>query len=172
MTDPAGQSSGFAMPGVDQIGIVVHNCDEAVEMLSSVFGIGPWDVKDVEFTGVEVRGEPTSLKARIGFAQAGAVQIEVIQPLEGRSIYDEHLETKGDGLHHLGFLVPDMDERVAEMARRGVGVLQAGHTGRKSGFAYLDTAKSAGVILEFISASSGILRYFESVKQMGKKPQT
>jgi len=169
MAEAAGQSAGFAMPGVDQVGIVVRNLDQAIEMYSSIWGIGPWDVQNVEFGDVTVRGKPASLKARIGFAQLGPVQIELIQPLEGRSIYDEHLETKGEGLHHLGFLVPDMEERVAEMERRGVAVLQSGRMGRKSGFAYMDTTQSAGVILEFIMASSGTVRYFESLKQLGKQ---
>jgi catechol 2,3-dioxygenase-like lactoylglutathione lyase family enzyme len=125
-------------------------------------------VRDVEYADATVHGKATSFKARFGFAQAGPVQIELIQPLEGQTIYDEHLATKGEGLHHLGFLVPDMEERVAEMAKRGVGVLQSGRIGRSSGFAYLDTSKSAGVILEYIKASPGMVKYFESVKQLGK----
>ncbi len=40
-----------------------------------------------------------------GYAQSGAVVLELAQLLEGRSHVAEFLEERGTGLHHLGFFV-------------------------------------------------------------------
>jgi hypothetical protein len=37
------------------------------------------------------------------------LMLELIQPLAGDNIYAEHLERKGEGLHHVGFFVPSLD---------------------------------------------------------------
>ena len=60
---------------VDQIGIVVKDIDKVIESWSSLFGIGPWTIRDMG-------GD--SVKVRLAFANLGPVQIELIQPVEGR----------------------------------------------------------------------------------------
>ena len=67
----------------------------------------------------------------------------------GENIYREFLEAKGEGLHHVGFSVTDLDDRLAELKKQGVGVLFSGKTERAS-FAYLEPGKTGGVIFELI----------------------
>ena len=40
------------------------------------------------------RGQPSDWSARVGFCWIGDKQLEIIQPLNGPSIYYEHLEKK------------------------------------------------------------------------------
>lgn len=167
MADVAGWLNGQLWPGVDQIGVVVRSADQAVESLGKTFDIGPFDIVDVEFADGLVRGEPRDFKARIAFGQLGLVQVEIIEPTAGKSIYVDHLATKGEGLHHLGFFVPDYEQRLEEMRRRGVPVLQSGRIGRGR-FTYFDTQSSAGIILEYVEATPSLVKYFEKVKQLGK----
>ena len=90
---------------------------------------------------------------RLALAGAGP-QIELIEPLTGPSLYHEWLDEHGEGLHHIGMRVPDLQAGIRDMAERGWDVLQSGRgygLDGDGGFAYLDTtAEDLGVILELI----------------------
>lgn len=137
----------IALPEVGQVGVVVKDVQKAAEYYTSNFGIGPFKIFDYRFENGQVHGRPATFKLRLGFARMGQVVLELIQVLEGETIYKEFLEKKGEGLHHLCFYVSDFDEKVAAFARKGIGVIQ-GARYPEGGFAYLDTEKVGGVILE------------------------
>jgi hypothetical protein len=50
----------------------------------------------------------------------------LIEPLDGPSLFAEHLAQCGEGLHHLWYDVDDLEAAVAAMAERGYAVLQSG----------------------------------------------
>jgi len=140
------------LPPISQVGIVVKDVAKTAEYYSSVLGIGPFDIQDFELRGVVFHGEPVTAKLRIGMAQMGPLQIELIQPLEGGEYYAEFIRQKGEGLHHLGIEIDDFDtydKVLAELTNQGVGV-SLSRRGRRQAFAYLDTETVGGVILELI----------------------
>lgn len=137
------------LPEVGQIGVVVKDIDKTIEFFSSTFGIGPWRTTELSPTEDEIASGVLPYRVRLGFADLGPVQLELIQVVEGRTIHSDFLESKGEGLHHLGFYVSNMDEMLAELERRGIDVLFGARRPRL-GFAYLDTAAVGGVILELI----------------------
>ena len=51
---------------------------------------------------------------------------ELIEPLDGPNSYQEFLDSRGEGLHHLGYFVDDLDAAIAEMEAQGFAVLQSG----------------------------------------------
>jgi methylmalonyl-CoA/ethylmalonyl-CoA epimerase len=126
---------------VDQIGIVVRDMEATMKFYEKMFGIEPFPT---------VESEIDSAKLRIGLLQLGEVQIELIQVLEGESIHSKFLEEKGEGLHHLGFFVQDIEKELAQLEKQGVKVLERGEVLGVVKFAYLDTEKTLGVILELI----------------------
>ena len=123
---------------VDQIGIAVKDIDKVIETWSSMFGISPWTFRDIG--GTDTKGR--SWKARLAFAYLGPLQIELIQPLEGRIIQSRFLETLGEGVHHLGFYVNDVDGEVANLQAQGAKLLLTD----PGNFAYLDSGGGGGVI--------------------------
>ncbi len=143
------------LPPIGQIGIVVRDIDKSMELFSTVFGIGPFKVMDLYYPEERgtFRGKPAAFHIKIAFAQMGAVAFELMEHKEGKSIYTEHLEKKGEGMHHIGFYVDDLDAAVGEWTAKGFKVLQSGRSESGSGFAYIDTEEYAGVIFEFIHAS-------------------
>ncbi len=122
---------------VDQIGIVVRDIDKVIESWSSLFDIGPWTIRDMG---------SGSVKVRLAFANLGPVQIELIQPVEGRIFHSDFLDTFGEGLHHLGFSVDDVDAEAANLVEQGAEVLSSA-PGR---YAYMGTGGPGGVIFEVI----------------------
>jgi hypothetical protein len=91
----------------------------------------------------------------------------LIQHLSGRSIYKEFLDKRGEGLHHLGFIVPDHEKVIADFTANGFPVIQSGRIGNNPGvrFAYFDTEAAIGAIMESIVLDDDTRRLFERVKR-------
>ncbi len=104
------QEAPLSLPPICQLGYVVSDIEKACEHYESVFGTGPFSkIVDVNMDGALLRGKPVNTTIRVAFVQSGDVQIELIQPLEGKNLYTEFLETRGEGIHHLAYQVDDMD---------------------------------------------------------------
>lgn len=134
---------------VSQIGIVVRDLEKAIKNYSDIFGIVFPKVVVREYFNRMYRGKPGNFRIKLALGMMGELQIELIEVLEGETIYGEFLEKKGEGLHHLGFVVKNMEERIRALESLGIGVLQSGER-VGSRFAYMDTEKIVGVIFEFI----------------------
>ncbi len=139
------------LPPVGQIGVVVEDLDRAVSFLEASFGLGPFRVQEVEAPNVWDRGKEKRIKARLGFAMLGEVELELIHIVEGDSVHLEFLREHGEGIHHLGFRVADFEAKLKQARDMGLEVLQTGPTGRL--YAYLDTRRHGGMIFELIEAS-------------------
>lgn len=142
------------LPPVTQIGIVVPDLEEAITYYQEKFFVGPFlkipDFQKLGYQETYYKGEPEKFNSTFAFFRLGTMEVEIIQPLYGRSIYRDFLEAGRQGLHHLGFDVyDDFDQRLAAYTKIGIGVLMNGR-GANRAFAYLDTEKVGGVIFELI----------------------
>jgi catechol 2,3-dioxygenase-like lactoylglutathione lyase family enzyme len=147
---------GLGMPRLGQVGIVVRDIDTTTDYYQDVFGIGPWAVFEGEPESCIERGESITFKGKMAMAQAGPVQIELIQILEGRTLHSDFLGERDEGLHHLGFFVHDIEARLRAAKDAGIEIIHHGvlkQLGLKIEYAYLDTTKTGGVILEYIQSS-------------------
>jgi methylmalonyl-CoA/ethylmalonyl-CoA epimerase len=132
-----------------QVGILVKDVEDAARKLEKLIGIGPFEIMEPDYRDLTYRGKAGRYKIRVALAKAGPVQIELMQPLYGETIYDEFAQRKGYGLHHLGIETDNMELGVKEMQEKGFQVIQSGNRpGVK--WAYLDTEEQTGVIFELI----------------------
>lgn len=148
------------LPAIGQIGFVVRDAARTAEFYQKVFGLGPWVFMEGETVKCTNRGKPVTVRGKIGMAQIGSVQFELIQILGGESIHSEHLEEKGEGLHHIGFFVRNLEARLKACEEAGIAVLQRGslkQAGLNIEYAYLDTVPVGGVIFEYIEPRLGKL---------------
>ncbi len=141
------------LPDVGQIGVVVEDLDRTIAFYESTFGLGPFETRELEAPNVWDRGQEKHIKARLGFATMGQVELELIHIVEGDSVHLEFLREHGEGLHHLGFFVRDFEARLEQAKAMGLEVLQTDPFARF--YAYLDTRKCGGIIFELIAASNG-----------------
>jgi hypothetical protein len=72
------------------------------------------------------RGAPGTFEMLLGWNRTGEVPFEWIQPTRGPSVYEEYLAAHGEGFHHLGLDVPDMDAALARLQSRGLSVTMSG----------------------------------------------
>jgi methylmalonyl-CoA/ethylmalonyl-CoA epimerase len=149
---PSSLPGGLQLKRLVQIGIVVADRDRTTQLLTSLFGVGPFRLvewPDRPESKYYYRGVEEHIRLKQAFVQLGDVEVELIQPLEGRNAYQDFLDQTGGGIHHILFEVSDIDPVVEELAKSGVAVLQSG-TGIRPGtrWALLDTRELLGFLVE------------------------
>jgi len=139
------------LPPVYQLGYVVSDLARTCEFYEATYGIGPFQVLDtVDMEGAILRGKRISTKIKVAFAKSDKVELELIQPLEGKNLYTEFLQSKGDGIHHLAFVVEeDMDAWKRQFAAKGFEPVFH-HDMVVMEFAYFDTSMFGGLMLELL----------------------
>ena len=137
-------------PGFCQVGIVVKNIDETIEYYEKVFGFGPFQVIEVDFPTATYYGETAGYRGKRAFFYLGPIQIELIELIDGKTIHEDFLKEKGEGLHHIAFEVDNLEESKRNANKAGLEVTQSFARPDGSGFAYLDTDKTGGVIFELV----------------------
>ncbi len=151
--------AGAQLSHIDQVCVVVRDLQAAMKRYWETMGIGPWKVRTSAAPPYVswYRGRPHTYSARLAMAQAGSITLELVQPLEGESLYHDFLAERGEGVHHFGVYVTDLDEAIAPYLEMGVEIIQrADGTGlkRDGRFVYLDTERVFGTVLEVIQPPS------------------
>ena len=165
------------LPPLRHIGIVVKDIDKTTQFLSSIWGIGPWQPQEISIgkdnvtTGEPlgqnkvqankdniIVGEPCRLKE--AHAKLGPIVLELIQPIEGKSVWSEFLKAHGEGLHHIAFSVSNWKEMASKLQEHGDRIVAGAIQGGKR-WCYFGT-KPGGIIIEI--AEPGI--HDEQVKDL------
>jgi methylmalonyl-CoA/ethylmalonyl-CoA epimerase len=98
------------------------------------------------------------LRKRVALSYLGPTRIELIEPLEGDTVYADFVAEHGYGVHHFGVLVDDMEAALAEAEAAGLAMTMDGSGFGRDGdghYAYLDTEDALGVTIELIERPKG-----------------
>jgi len=133
-----------------QVGIIVKSIDKTVKYYKKVFGFGPFEIREVDFPTATYYGEIAGYRGKRAFFNVGPIQIELIELIEGKTIHETFLKEKGEGVHHIAFEVDNLEESKRNAERAGLKVIQSFTFPDGSGFAYLDSDRTGGVIFELI----------------------
>lgn len=133
-----------------QVGIIVKSVDETIKYYEQAFGFGPFEVRMVDYPDATYYGERAGYRGKRAFFNLGAIQIELIELIDGKTIHEAFLQEKGEGLHHIAFEVENIEESKKCAEGKGFRVVQNFVRPDGSGFAYLDTDKIGGVVFELI----------------------
>jgi methylmalonyl-CoA/ethylmalonyl-CoA epimerase len=137
---------------VVQYAFVVRDLHAVSDYYDSI-GLGPLAIERNVSLNREYRGHPAGFEMLLGWGRTADVVFEWIQSTIGPNVYEEYLAQHGEGLHHLGFNVMDMDATIARLTSRGLSVTMSGGwnvNGYEGRFAYLDTERHGGVTIELL----------------------
>ena len=151
---PGKGMSSFDPSTLCQIAVVVKSIDETVRFYGDVFGIGPFEIREVEFSNATYYGQKAGYRGKRAFAQLGPVTLELIELIDGKTVHEDFLKKKGEGLHHIGFVVKDLKRCEEEAGKLGLTVIQGFKREDGSGFAYLDSDRIGGTIFELIQRAA------------------
>jgi len=139
---------------ISQIAIVVKDIDDALEKYTRVLGWGPWNVyehKPPSLHDTYLHGKPIEYTMISAKAHVGPVDVKLIEPVDGPSIYKEWLEEHGEGMHHIAVMrhtPEESEETMQHFDGLGAEVLMEGRIGESIHFYYLDTGPLLKVIFE------------------------
>jgi hypothetical protein len=137
-----------------QVALVVRDLHASMKTYVERYGIGPWEIYEFNPDTVEnmkAHGGPVESSWRLALARVGGVMWELMEPLDGQSIYAEFLAEHGEGVHHIGMAGTAYDATLAKFDAEGRAPLLSGRY-RGIDFAYLPTSADMGVATEIFSA--------------------
>ena len=128
--------------------LVVHDIDKAQAAYEAI-GIAPWVEYPplAEYEELQVPSKPGFLGLKYRICNLPNVQLQLCQPGSEPTPQRLHLDSKGEGVFHVGFEVPDADAAEAQAGALGLPVLMRGRRANRTGFTYYDSADTAGVTL-------------------------
>jgi len=129
------------------------------------FGSGPFFVIDhVALSRSEHRGTPRPLDHSSAYGQWGGVMVEFVQQHNpDPSAYHDMYPAGGTGLHHIALFVDDLGAALAEQAAAGNQTAQYAVTTTGTAFAFVDTTRSLGYMLELYEPSPGLTGFYAMV---------
>ena len=159
------------LPELFHIGWVVRDCVAAQRELGARLGAGPFVSAgdEARFDKTLVHGKPTPFSLRVAFGALGGVLLELLEPLDDQSPHAEFLAARGEGLHHMAYLVPDFDEQLAAVraARPKAELLIDGTgPGNPVRWVYVDGGAARGTVIELLERTPQAETVFGAALQL------
>ena len=116
-------------------------------------GIGPWRVYTFgpgTVTDMTYMGKPSNHSMRLALAMSGDMLWEVIQPLEGKSIYTDFLDEHGEGIHHVAPACEALSyaQQIKKFEALGYKNIQSGVWNERVPFCYYDSEGDISTTIE------------------------
>jgi hypothetical protein len=148
-----------------QMGFVVDDVLAAAAKWAGVFGVGPFHVLPVHDQHSTYRGTRATITCQVAVAQAGPVQIELIQQLCDRpSVFREWSRDGTCAFHQLSTVTPDYDGKKAHYEGLGYEIAAESLTG-KFRVAFVDTLADFGFYTEVVESTPGFLSNLSKLAQ-------
>lgn len=137
---------------VTQIAIVVRDIEKASAIWSELLGLEKPTIEEtegLELTHMTFRGKPSKGRAKLAFLNLENLVLELIQPVDGPSTWQDFLDRCSEGIHHIAFQVENLEETLEKFGKMGIKVEQKGDF--KGGcYVYTDRKSELGAIVELL----------------------
>jgi hypothetical protein len=148
-----------------QLGFLVDDLLRAAARWARVYGVGPFHVLPRVEAVCTYRGAQSRLDLQVAVAQAGPVQIELIEQLCDRpSVYRE-LSGKGESrFHQVCTVTSDYDAKKSHYERLGYGLVTEINAG-SGRIGFYDTMRDFGFFTEVAESSPSFLAHLTRIAQ-------
>jgi methylmalonyl-CoA/ethylmalonyl-CoA epimerase len=136
---------------IDHVGIACHDLAAAIARYEAIF--------DLTVASREVHEDQGVREAmlHVGEAAGGASWIQLVEPLGPDTPVGRFLARRGEGIHHIGYGVPDITAALEAIGARGVRLLdqRPRHGSMGASIAFLHPKDVGGVLTELVQANLG-----------------
>ena len=140
-----------------QLGFVVDDLLGAAERWTRVHGVGPFHVLPRVEAVNRYRGAETTTDLQVAVAQAGSVQIELMQQFCDRpSVYRDLFAKHEGGFHQICTVTPDFDGKRRHLESQGYEVV-AEMGSESARVAFYDTVADFGFFTEVLEQTPSFL---------------
>ena len=132
-------SNLFIAMKINHLAIAVPDLDAALAFYRDALGLPVQQVERVEREGVKV-----------AFLPLGESHIELVQPIRADTGIAKWLNKHGAGMHHLCVEVADIDAMLAQLAAKGIELINPQPITRDNGtrYAFIHPRSAFGVLVE------------------------
>jgi methylmalonyl-CoA/ethylmalonyl-CoA epimerase len=133
---------------IDHVGIACRNLEAAVGFYEATFGL-----KVVSRETSSEQGVREAMLV-VADAPAGASYVQLLEPLGPDTPVGRFIERRGEGVHHVGYGVADIEAALAAIGATGVRLLDARprHGSMGASIAFLHPGDVGGVLTELVQA--------------------
>jgi len=138
---------------VTQIGILVHDIEKSAQDYADLLGVEKPEIfitATPDIAKTVYNGENTNARTKQAFFRVGSnLDIELLEPDHEPSTWRHDLDTNGEGIHHIAFVVNGMQKIVEKLACNGMKEIQKGEWpgGR---YSYIDAKETLKFTLELL----------------------
>jgi methylmalonyl-CoA/ethylmalonyl-CoA epimerase len=131
---------------IDHIGVAVEDLDAAIALHETTYGMALVHREVVSEQGVEAV-----------LFDVGENHVELLRPLSEDTPVGKFLASRGPGLHHVAYQVPDIEATLAALKQEGARLIdETPRTGiRDSRVAFVHPKSSGGVLTEIVQPAEG-----------------
>ena len=148
-----------------QLGFVVDDLLSAAERWARVHGVGPFHVLPPTEVSCTYRGTESALDMQIAVAQAGPVQIELIeQRCDRPSVFRDLFAKAESGFHQLCTVTPDYEGKKAHFVQLGYE-LASEIVANGSRLSYFDTVRDFGFFTEVVEETPEFLHQLGAISR-------
>jgi len=153
-----------------QVAWVVSDIEATAKYFNEMLGVPHFfkmqNLKASELEG-SYMGRPAEFEFHLYLALSGETMVELIQPVSGRSIYADFLNTEPKGgVQHIAYSVPEADHEaaVSQLTEKGIPEIQR-LVLPVAKAAYFDTYDSIGVATEILGVTEAGNRFLEQLRR-------
>jgi methylmalonyl-CoA/ethylmalonyl-CoA epimerase len=134
---------------IDHVGIACHDLEEKIAFYETTFGLVVASREVNEAQGVK------EAMLHVADGPAGASYVQLLEPLRPDTPVGKFLAKRGEGVHHVGYGVDDVEAALEAIGAKGVRLLdeRARHGSMGASIAFLHPKDVGGVLTELVQAA-------------------
>ncbi|MCH5584227.1 methylmalonyl-CoA epimerase [Shimazuella sp. AN120528] len=130
---------------ISHIGIAVESLEKWIPYYRDTLGLS--------FLGKEF---VASEKVQVAFFQIGESRLELLEPTDDSSPIAKHLQTRGEGFHHIAYEVDDITKSLSDLEQKGVSLIhkKPKRGAHQSQIAFLHPSSTGKILTELCQSQS------------------
>ena len=141
------------------IGVIVKNIEDTLAKMEKIFDLGEYRINEFPPENendlqLMYMGTKENFSARFCFIKMKDTELELIEPVSGKSVWIDFLNEYGEGIHHLKYEVESLNDTITYFKSIGIECTQYGSAvGPNKGktWAYFDTYDLLGYVVEVLN---------------------
>lgn len=134
---------------IDHVGIACRDLESSISFYVATFGLVVAGRETNEAQGVK------EAMLHVADAPGGASYVQLLEPLAPDTPVGKFLESRGEGVHHIGYGVVDVTAALAQLSGDGVRLVdeRPRHGSLGASIAFLHPKSVGGVLTELVQSA-------------------